>query len=349
MPSIPLRWKDSQDDSPRDISGHGTYTSSIAADNDVLAAMDQAIADGVNIMLLSLGSESTSYFQDVIAIASLSAIEKKILVVCAVGNDRAPNSTHNVALCITTVGAGTLDRSFIAIVILRNNLTLVGKSEFPNPVIIRDTPLYNGKGYLNKTMCNYRALNESEMFGKVVICDYDNSNKLSFYYQAQELARVGALAAVADEAKVKIMRFVLTSFGTKPAPQIVEFSSKGLDSINSNILNPDMIAPRDQVLAAFSPLVPIIGTGNNYVLTLDYALLSGTSMSAPHVVGVAALLKVVHPEWIPAPIRLVMMTTADTIDNNGTTLKNQKTGLLGTPLDYGVGHVNLNKAVEKSK
>ncbi|XVF64090.1 hypothetical protein PTKIN_Ptkin09bG0139400 [Pterospermum kingtungense] len=85
-----------------------------------------------------------------------------------------------------------------------------------------------------------------------IICDYDNSDKLSFYYQAEELARVGALAgilmtdwrssvdglnipnlilpifscasirkyaiAAADEAKVKIMRFVLTSFATKPPP-----------------------------------------------------------------------------------------------------------------------------------
>ena len=61
------------------------------ADSDILAAMDQAIADGVDIMSLSLGSEQTPYFQDVIAIASLSAIEKGIVVVCA------PNSTHNAA------------------------------------------------------------------------------------------------------------------------------------------------------------------------------------------------------------------------------------------------------------
>ncbi|XVE70105.1 hypothetical protein DITRI_Ditri10aG0044800 [Diplodiscus trichospermus] len=406
------------DGSPRDFNGHGTHTASTAAGNhvqgvsqfgyakgtargiaprahvamykvssgafiaesDILAAMDQAIADGVDIMSLSLGSEQTPYFQDVIAIASLSAIQKGIVVVCAAGNDGGPNSTHNAAPWITTVGAGTLDRSFTGTVTLGNNLTFEGKSQFPDPIIIRNAPLYYGKGNLNKTLCSYGALNKSEVFRKVVICDYDNSTRLSIFYQAAELVRVNALAGIlmadqtpfgvdginipslvlptsagalvrkyaigaAGEAEVKTMRFALTGFGIKPAPQVADFSSRGPDPINPNILKPDIIAPGDQVLAAFPPLIPILGTGSSYVLASDYALLSGTSMSAPHVAGVAALLKAVHPEWSPAAIRSALMTTADTIDNNGTTLTNQVTGLPGTPLDFGAGHINPNKAM----
>ncbi|XWS21213.1 hypothetical protein CRYUN_Cryun30bG0036200 [Craigia yunnanensis] len=373
---------DSLDDSPRDFVGPGTHTSSTAAgnhvpgasqfgfakgtargiaprahvamdkvssgtyiaDSDILAAMDQAIADGVDIMSLSLGSEQTPYFQDIIAIVSLSAIEKGIVVVCAAGNDGGPNSTHNAAPWITTVGAGTLIE-----VSLR-----------------QDTPLYYGKGNPNKKLCNNGALNESEVFGKVVICDCDNSNRLSIFYQAEELARVRALAGIfmADRTPfgvdgLSIPSLVLpTSSGAltrkyaigaadeaEPAPQVAEFSSKGPDPINPNILKPDIIAPGDQVLAAFSPLREIIGTGSNYALTSDYALLPGTSMSAPHVAGVAALLKAVHPEWSPAAIRSALMTTADTIDNNGTTLTNQVTDLPGTPLDYGAGHINPNKTM----
>ncbi|KAK6278257.1 hypothetical protein POUND7_018580 [Theobroma cacao] len=406
---------DSPDDSPRDFLGHGTHTSSTAAGNhvpgasqfgyakgiargiaprahvamykvssgpfivesDVLAAMDQAISDGVDIMSLSLGFQQTPYFQDIIAIASLSAIQKGIVVVCAAGNDGAQNSTHNAAPWITTVGAGTLDRSFTATVTLGNNLTFEGKSEFPERVLILDTPLYYGKGDFNKRICNIGALNKSEVFGKVVICD--NSNRVSIFDQATELANVGAVAGIlmadwtpfgvdglsipslvlptssgalikkyaigaAGEAAVKIMRFVLTSFGTKPAPQVAEFSSKGPDPVNPNILKPDIIAPGVQVLAAFPPLIPV-GEIGNYPVASDYALLSGTSMSAPHVAGVTALLKAVHPEWSPAAIRSALMTTADTIDNNGTTLTNELTNLPGTPLEFGAGHINPNKAM----
>ncbi|RWR73337.1 subtilisin-like protein protease SBT1.7 [Cinnamomum micranthum f. kanehirae] len=139
-------------DSPRDLFGHGTQTSSTAAGayvsgadyygyaegtakgvapgawvamykvvyytetediaaTDVLAAMDQAIADGVDIMSLSLGFKQSPYYSDVIATSALSAIEKGIFVACAAGNDgEAMNSTHNGAPWIATVGASTIDR-----------------------------------------------------------------------------------------------------------------------------------------------------------------------------------------------------------------------------------------------
>ncbi|XVF39906.1 hypothetical protein PTKIN_Ptkin01aG0070500 [Pterospermum kingtungense] len=62
------------------------------AKSDVLAAMDQAIAYGIDIMSLSLAFEQVPYFQDIIAIASLSAIEKGNFVTCAAENDGAPYS-----------------------------------------------------------------------------------------------------------------------------------------------------------------------------------------------------------------------------------------------------------------
>ncbi|KAK8646617.1 hypothetical protein V6N13_120397 [Hibiscus sabdariffa] len=141
------------------------------------------------------------------------------------------------------------------------------------------------------------------------------------------------------------MRFVLTSLCTKPAPQVAVFSSRGPDPINPNILKPDIIAPGVDVLAAYPP-TKRVQPFENYDLASDYALLSGTSMSAPHVAGVTVLLKAVHPEWSPAAIRSALMTTAYTTDNNGTTLTDQATNLPATPLDYGAGHINPNKAMD---
>ena len=109
--------------------------------------------------------------------------------------------------------------------------------------------------------------------------------------------------------KVKSMTFVHTKLGTKPAPQVAVFSSKGPNPITPGILKPDIIAPGMDVLAAYVPNKPRVTVGN-YGLVTDYALSTGTSMSTPVVAGVAALLRAVHPEWSPAAVRSALMTTA---------------------------------------
>ena len=77
---------------------------------DLLAGMEQAILVGVDIMSLFMGINQTSYFTDVIAFASLSAIEKGILVVYAGSNYGSFFKTVDTgAPWITTVGTGTLD------------------------------------------------------------------------------------------------------------------------------------------------------------------------------------------------------------------------------------------------
>jgi hypothetical protein len=61
---------------------------------DVLAAFDDAIADGVDIITLSLGSEIIyEFLKDPIAIGSFHAMEKGILTVQAAGNN-GPSPSH---------------------------------------------------------------------------------------------------------------------------------------------------------------------------------------------------------------------------------------------------------------
>ncbi|KAF5747009.1 subtilisin-like protease SBT1.7 [Tripterygium wilfordii] len=353
--------------------------SDFSAASDVLAGMDQAIADGVDIMSLSLGFDNTPYFKDVIAIAALSAIEKGILVVCAAGNFASHNSTHNGAPWITTVGAGTLDRSFNARMTLENGISFEGISYYPESVYIQDALLYYGNTSRPKAVCANGALNTTEVRGKIVFCDSTHNDIFS---QVQELRKKGALAGIfmtefsildsteysipsiilpsgsgtlvrdyvtgVNEARVKSMQFVLTRLGTKPAPQVALFSSRGPDPITPAILKPDILAPGVDILAAVAPNKPYMEIGH-YKLATDYALYSGTSMAAPHVAGVAALLKAVHPEWSPAAIQSSIMTTAYNLDNNGTTIRAQSLSngiVYSTPLDFGAGHINPNKAME---
>ncbi|KAK2660269.1 hypothetical protein Ddye_006802 [Dipteronia dyeriana] len=164
-----------------------------SAASDVLAGMDQAIADGVDIMSLSLGFDQTPFFKDVIAIGSLSAIQKGAVAVCAAGNDGGLQTIHNGAPWITTVGADTLDRSFHATITLDNGMTFKGISYYPESIYIVDAPLYYGKGNVNKTICNMGALNPDEVAGKVVLCDNGTND---VYGQMMEVNRVGAYAAI---------------------------------------------------------------------------------------------------------------------------------------------------------
>ncbi|KAK0596676.1 hypothetical protein LWI29_017955 [Acer saccharum] len=293
------------------------------------------------------------------------------------GNDGSLFSTYNGAPWIATVGAATLDRSFTAMMTLENRLALEGISYFPESIYITNASLYYGKDNVSKAMCNASALDQNEVAGKVVLCD--NSTKIDVYDQMEEVERAGAYAGIFlldisdlrlknftipslildtasgtlvrkyvtedSKAKVKGMRFTLTKLGAKPAPQVASFSSRGPDPINPGVLKPDILSPGVDVLAAVTPIRPFIKIGK-YKLVTNYALGSGTSMATPHVAGVAALLKAVHKEWSPAAIRSAIMTTAYTIDNTGSILKDESTGLPATPLDFAAGHIDANRAMD---
>jgi len=90
-------------------------------DADIMAALDMAIHDGVDVLSLSLGGADTDYFQDGLAIGAFHANMKGIPVVCSAGNSGpTPGTVSNVAPWIVTVGASTLDREFDTVVRLHN-------------------------------------------------------------------------------------------------------------------------------------------------------------------------------------------------------------------------------------
>jgi subtilisin family serine protease len=109
------------------------------------------------------------------------------------------------------------------------------------------------------------------------------------------------------------------------------FSSRGPGPV-ADILKPDVTAPGINILAGSTP------DAVNSVSGEFFAFLTGTSMSAPHVAGVAALLKQAHPDWSPAAIKSSLMTTAyqDVTLSDGTTQ--------AIPFDFGSGHIDPNKA-----
>ncbi|GKV30623.1 hypothetical protein SLEP1_g39417 [Rubroshorea leprosula] len=158
--------------SPRDSDGHGTHTASIATgryvfpastlgyaqgvaagmapkatlaaykvcwnsgcyDSDILAAFDAAVADGVDIISLSVGGVVVPYHLDSIAIGAFGATDRGIFVSAPAGNGGPGGLTvTNVAPWVTTVDAGTIDGDFPADVKLGNGKTLPGVSIYNGP------------------------------------------------------------------------------------------------------------------------------------------------------------------------------------------------------------------------
>ncbi|KAG6512418.1 hypothetical protein ZIOFF_030529 [Zingiber officinale] len=79
---------------------------------------------------------------------------------------------------------------------------------------------------------------------------------------------------------------------------------------------------------------------------VEFNIVSGTSMSCPHVSGLAAFLKGAHPEWSPAVIRSALMTTAYSAYAGGDALLDAASGRAATPFDLGAGHVEPRRAMD---
>ncbi|HNP63282.1 MAG TPA: S8 family serine peptidase [Woeseiaceae bacterium] len=114
---------------------------------------------------------------------------------------------------------------------------------------------------------------------------------------------------------------------------MANFSARGPGPV-ADILKPDVTAPGVNIIAGFTPDPANAMSGENF------AYLSGTSMSTPHVAGVAALLRQAHPDWSPAAIKSALMTSAR------QNLQNPNSAIGAHPFDYGAGHIVANNAIE---
>ncbi|KAK7406198.1 hypothetical protein VNO78_07818 [Psophocarpus tetragonolobus] len=339
----------------------------------ILAAMDIAIDDGVDVLSLSLGLGSLPFFEDPIAIGAFAAIQSGVFVSCSAANS-GPfySSLSNEAPWVLTVGASTIDRKIAASAVLGNGAeyegqTLFQPQDFP-PTLL---PLvYAGaNGNISSGLCFPGSLKNVDVKGKVVVCDIGggfpsvakgqevlNAGGVAMILANPELigfstfavahvlpaVQVSYVAGLAIKSYINstysptaTISFKGTVIGDSQAPAVVSFSSRGPSQESPGILKPDIIGPGVNILAAWGVSV------DNKIPAYD--IVSGTSMSCPHLSGVAALLKSAHPDWSPAAIKSAIMTSGNTVNLGGQPILDQR--LL--PADIfatGAGHVNPNKA-----
>ncbi|XP_040362065.1 subtilisin-like protease SBT5.4 [Rosa chinensis] len=183
------------------------------SDADILAAFDEAIHDGVDVISVSLGVDHPqNYFEDGAAIGAFHAVKHGIVVVCSAGNSgHYAGTVTNVAPWIITVGASTLDREFEAFVELRNGLRLKGRSlskPLPDDILY---PLITGaqakavnSSAEDAMLCLRGTLDPKKVKGKILVCRRGISPRLD---KGQQAALAGAVGMILcnDEASGNVL------------------------------------------------------------------------------------------------------------------------------------------------
>jgi hypothetical protein len=341
--------------------------------SDSVAAIDQAVADGVDVINYSISGTQTN-FRDAVEIAFLFAADAGVFVATSAGNSGPGSSTvAHPSPWVTTVAAAAHNRDGRGAVTLGNGASYNGASAaaaLSSTALIAATAAGKaGADPAHVALCYGQsdgdvALDPAKVAGKIVVCDRGVTGRTNKSKAVMEAGGVGMILANTSSNSLNAdLHFVPTvhvSHLDRPAiyayaagagataaiaastvvfdatsPLTASFSSRGpLLAGGGDILKPDLIAPGQDVLAAVSP----IGYNGR---TFD--LLSGTSMSSPHVAGLAALMKELKPGWSPMAIKSALMTTGGDVLDGGSPAPETNPVLI---FRQGAGHVRPMAAAD---
>ncbi len=308
---------------------------------DSLDAIEQAILDGVDVINYSVSSSDA--LNDPVDQAFRSAAAAGIFVSTSAGNSGpGPSTLDHGAPWVTTAAASTV-APYAGTVALGNGAKYAGISTTvvanvgPARLVAAGRLRRAGVSVARSSICLPHTLDPAKAEGKIVVCDRGGNARTE---KSEEVDRAGGIGmvlvnltdnsrdadthavptvhlnvprsrtvrsyALTTGAKATLKRGNLTS--TPIAyPQVAGFSSRGPSlAAGGDLLKPDISAPGVAVLAAVSP---VTAQGRNF----DFY--SGTSMSAPHVAGAAALYFGTKPQWSPMAVKSAMMTTTARVKN----------------------------------
>ena len=365
--------------------------------SDSVKAIDDAVADGVDVINYSISGAQTNYL-DPVEVAFFNAAAAGVFVAASAGNAGPANTVAHMSPWLTTVAASTHDRFTQANVTLGWGATFIGPSYqstgVPStPLILSENAgvqpvaslsaadqtalrrCYNASDRATLGGSSLAALDPSKVAGKIVVC-IRGGNVLINKGDAVKTAGGAAMIiqntpATADTTVLQpyvvptvhltaamsttVLPYAATAGATAAfspaaqasgvvAPVMASFSSRGPSLADANILKPDITAPGVDVIAAFVADDSTQQAVHDAIVNGARAgtaatSLQGTSMSSPHIAGIAALMKQLHPTWSPAAIKSALMTVAGDVKLPDGTPDLARFG-------YGSGHVNPSGAAD---
>jgi subtilisin family serine protease len=333
------------------------------ASSDLVAAIDTAVADGVDVINYSIGGGSTSLVTPD-AVSFLFAADAGVRVAVSAGNSGPGASTVGnpaVVPWVTSVGASTQNRTFQGSVTLGNSAQYFGASVTDGTGSL---PLVDAADLGNELCLVGTGFSES-VAGKIVLCKRGVNARVEKSHAVFNAGGAGTILynstatqtlntdnhwtptvhiSLADGLAIKTYidgagagataQIGAGAFTPIPAPWMADFSSRGPNGGSMDIIKPDITAPGVNILAGNSPN-PFLGFPGQL-----FQAISGTSMSSPHTAGVFALLAEAHPDWSPAITKSAIMTTAY------QAVQKEDGATPADPFDFGGGHLNPNPAVD---
>jgi subtilisin family serine protease len=317
------------------------------SDADSIKAIDDAVADGVDVINYSIGGPDPVVVGPV-EIAFLNATAAGVFVATSAGNDGPGASTignPSGAPWVTTVAASTLARTFEAMVTIQPAVgpsfhvsgASVTQSLPATEIVDAEDANLGGVPAGESALCKPGTLDPAKVADKVVLCLRGDNARIDKSHQVEIAGGAGMVLYNAEpdqetvtdnhwvpsvhvthedgvQIKAAIAGGTTTAAldaGTHLDQQgaiLAAFSSRGPQAAVPDIPKPDVTAPGVNILAAASPQPAAVGGMPSGQL---FQSISGTSMSSPHVAGAGALLTQAHPTWSPAEMKSALMTTAD--------------------------------------
>ena len=337
-----------------------------ASSADIAMAVDAAVADGMDVLNLSLGGTPTAH--DPLVTAVDNAVDAGVVVAIAAGNaGPSPGTIESpgIAEKVITVGAST-NPHFVGIPVTVSSIGTFGAAlgQFNNFGIVTSayatTSPTNGCSAISTNLTGEIALiargtctfstkiRNAQTAGATGVLVYNNvlgdptamaqdgtPNQPTI--PAVMVSRTNGLAMASASSKtVSIDGTAQMEFFTDgPSADIIAgFSSRGPAFIGNTLLKeikPDVVAPGVNVYSSILM--------SSCASPPCFAFFQGTSMATPHVAGAAALLKQLHPTWSPAQIKSALVQSA------ARPVKSSSTGNpLPNPMDRGSGRINLAAA-----